>query len=160
MTRIFITIVYIQYYKNYITTVAENLNVQIYLSDYFNLHYGVPQGSCLGPLLFTICSSKLLQIIWKNLPNVHAYSDDTQLYIAFSTKDAVGRLRATEAIERCIDDIRTWMLTDKLKINDDKTEFMIIGTRQQLSKISPCHLEPLGILSPLRSLLLGILGRG
>lgn len=40
-------------------------------------------------------------------------------------------------MEKCIDELRTWMLIDKLKINDDKTEFMIIGTKQQLEKISP-----------------------
>ena len=39
-------------------------------------------------------------------------------------------------MEKCIDELRTWMLIDKLKINDDKTEFMIIGTKQQLEKIS------------------------
>ena len=33
-------------------------------------------------------------------------------------------------------DIPTWMLTDKLKLNDDKTEFMLIGTKQQLSKVN------------------------
>ena len=128
------------WFASYLSNRRQRVIFDGYLSDHFNLHYGVPQGSCLGPLLFTIYSSKLFQIIRKNLPNVHAYADDTQLYIAFSTKEAAGQSQATEAIERCIDDIRTWMLTDKLKINDDKTEFMIIGTRQQLSKISPCHL--------------------
>ena len=39
-------------------------------------------------------------------------------------------------VERCIEDIRNWMLNDKLKLNDDKTEFMIIGTSQQLAKVS------------------------
>ena len=40
-------------------------------------------------------------------------------------------------MERCISDIRTWMLTDKLKLNDDKTEFMfMIGTKMQLSKVN------------------------
>ncbi|CAH3026481.1 unnamed protein product [Porites evermanni] len=39
-------------------------------------------------------------------------------------------------MERCISDILTWMLTDKLKLNDDKTEFMLIGTKQQLSKVN------------------------
>ena len=33
-------------------------------------------------------------------------------------------------------DIPTWMLTDKLKLNDDKTEFMLLGTKQQLSKVN------------------------
>ena len=39
-------------------------------------------------------------------------------------------------VERCIEDIRNWILNDKLKVNDDKTEFMIIGTSQQLAKVS------------------------
>ena len=36
---------------------------------------------------------------------------------------------ATKTMERCSNDIRIWMLTDKLKLNEDKTEFMVIGTR-------------------------------
>ena len=40
------------------------------------------------------------------------------------------------AMQHCIEDIRQWMLTDRLKLNDDKTEYLLIGTRQQLSKIS------------------------
>ena len=39
-------------------------------------------------------------------------------------------------MEHCISDIRTWMLTGKLKLNDDKTEFMLIGAKQQLSKVN------------------------
>ena len=38
-------------------------------------------------------------------------------------------------MESCIDDIRNWMLNEKLKLNDDKTEFLIIGTSQQLAKV-------------------------
>ena len=43
-------------------------------------------------------------------------------------------------MERCVEEIRTWMVTDKLRLNDYKTEFLIFGTKQQLSKISRCHL--------------------
>lgn len=39
-------------------------------------------------------------------------------------------------VERCIEDIHNWMLNDKLKFNDEKTAFMIIGTVQQLAKVS------------------------
>ena len=38
-------------------------------------------------------------------------------------------------VERCIEDIRNWMLNDKFKVNDEKTEFMITGTVQQLAKV-------------------------
>ena len=39
-------------------------------------------------------------------------------------------------MEQCIRAIRAWMNTDKLKLNDDKTEIMLIGTRQQLNKVN------------------------
>ena len=48
----------------------------------------------------------------------------------------VDQIAAVTAMESCIDDIKNWMLNDKLKLNDSKTEFLIIGTRQQLSKVN------------------------
>ena len=38
-------------------------------------------------------------------------------------------------MERCISAIRFWMIKDKLKVNDSKTEFILIGMRQQLAKV-------------------------
>ena len=96
---------------------------------------GVPQGSCLGPLLFVLYASKLFTIIERHLPQVHAYADDTQLYVAFKP-DLEHAANAVAAMEACINDIKKWMLADRLKINDDKTEFLVIGTRQQLEKVN------------------------
>jgi len=45
------------------------------------------------------------------------------------------------AVENCIDDLRKWMFQDKLKINDDKNEFLTIGSRQQLLKINRCYIR-------------------
>lgn len=105
------------------------------LSDQFLLNCGVPQGSCLGPILFVIYTSKLFDIVRHHLPNVHTYADDTQVYISFkpNTSDQKSALHALEA---CVADIRKWMLCDRLMVNDDKTEFLIIGTKQQLEKIT------------------------
>ena len=44
-------------------------------------------------------------------------------------------------MERCIEDIRHWMVSDRLLPNDEKTEFLLIGTRQQLSKVEPLPLR-------------------
>ena len=51
-------------------------------------------------------------------------------------KTSLNQTDAVAAMERCKSDIRTWMLTDKLILNDDKTEFMLIGTKLQLSKVN------------------------
>ena len=106
------------------------------LSENFKLQCGVPQGSCLGPLLFTIYASKLYEVIKNYLPQSHAYADDTQLYLSFNPDLACSQNDAVEAMEQCIQAIRSWMIKDKLRMNDSKTEFMIIGTRKQLNKVN------------------------
>ena len=62
------------------------------------------------------------------------------LYLSYKTDNSLMEQDATKTIERCINDIRIWMLTDKLKLNKDKTEFMVIGTRPQLGKVSTGEL--------------------
>ena len=114
--------------------------VQGILSQSLNLDVGVPQGSCLGPLLFTIYASKLFDVIKVHLPTVHCYADDTQLYVSFSPNISTGQFEAVTAIQHCVDDIRNWMTNDKLLLNDDKTEFLMIGTMQQLAKVNIDHI--------------------
>ena len=80
--------------------------------------------------------SKLFQILKHHLPSVHTYSDDTRLYLSFKQSDTFSEVEAVSAMQKCICDVRAWMRDDHLMLNDDKTEFLIIGTRQQLSKVS------------------------
>ena len=101
----------------------------------FPFNWGVPQGSCLGPLLYIIYSSKLFNIIERHLPNSHCYADDSQIYLSFKPDDLSSQQDAITVMQNCIDDIRSWMEHDKLFLNDEKTAFLVIGTRQQLSKV-------------------------
>ena len=68
--------------------------------------------------------------------------DDSQLYLSFRPGDGLlSQTDAIQAMERCIEDIRHWMVSDRLLPNDEKTEFLLIGTRQQLSKVEPLPLR-------------------
>ena len=97
------------------------ISVRITLSRRFNLECGIPQGPCLGPLLFTLYTSRLFQIVQAHLSDVHCFADDTQLCISFCPNDATNELPTLNAMESCVNDIRSWMLTDSLKFNDDKS---------------------------------------
>ena len=68
-------------------------------------------------------------------PDIHCYADDTQLFISFKPESLTSEKSPLNALESCISDLCTWFLTNRLLINDSKTEFIIIGTRQQLSKV-------------------------
>ena len=50
----------------------------------FLMAFHKDRSTCLGPLLFTIYSSKLFEVIKYHLPEAHAYADDTQLYLSFT----------------------------------------------------------------------------
>ena len=60
---------------------------------------------------------------------MHAYADDPQLYLSFCANSIDDQTAALAAMEHCISDIRSWMHHDKLKLNDENTEFLRIGTR-------------------------------
>jgi len=76
------------------------------------------------------------EVIKNYLPQSHAYTDDTQLYLSFNADSACLQNDAVEAMEQCIQAIQSWMIKDKLRLNDKKVEFMIIGTRKQLAKVN------------------------
>ena len=124
------------WFKSYLAGRMQQVSVNGTLSVKFNLTCGVPQSSCLHPLLFTIYASSLFDIMKFHLPSVHTYANDTQLYISFNPVDNTSEADAVIAIENCIRDVRAWMRDDKLMLNDDKTEFLIIGTESQLSRVS------------------------
>ena len=132
----------LQWFKSYLSNRSQTIAVQGTLSRNFDLDCGVPQGSCLGPLLYVIYASKLFNIVERHLPDAHCYADYSQLYLSFRLADGLSsQTDAIHAMERCIEDIRRWMVSDRLLLNDDKTEFLLIGTRQQLSKVEPLPLR-------------------
>ena len=91
---------------SYLSVRTQRISVQGALSNVFHLRYGVPQGSCLGFLLFNIYSSKLFDIVGGHLPKVHCYADDSQLYLSFNPSCATSHDGAIRLMETYISDVK------------------------------------------------------
>ena len=94
--------------------------------------YGVPQGSVLGSVLFTLYSQPLSDVISVHNCDYHKYADDTEL-----SKSAPSNqfLSVQSCIQTCIDDVLLWMNSNKLKLNRDKTEVMPVGSASCLESV-------------------------
>ncbi|CAB4004285.1 Hypothetical predicted protein, partial [Paramuricea clavata] len=64
---------------------------------------------------------------------MHGYADDTQLYVSFRPDCDANQKSTLSVMEDCISDVRAWLVSHKLMFKDTKTEFLVIGTPQQLS---------------------------
>ena len=103
-------------------------------SEPHELQYGVPQGSVLGPILFTIYTTPLCELIRRHGLTFHLYADDTQLYLTFKPSEPSSINNIISQLENCIEDFRAWMKLNLLKLNDDKTEMLVITSRPSTSQ--------------------------
>ena len=101
------------------------------------LTYGVPQGSVLGPLLFRIYMTPLASLLKLHGMTYHLYADDTQLFQESSLSDNTSPEIAIRKMEHCVISIRQWMKTNMLKLNDDKSEILIIRPKSAHQHLLP-----------------------
>ena len=102
-----------------------------YLSNHCSafalVHSGVPQGSVLGPILFTMHIKPLSAIIDSHSIIHHSFADDLQLQMS-DPPDRISELHHT--IQSCIGDVKAWATANMLKLNDYKTELMLVTSKR------------------------------
>ena len=93
----------------------------------------MPQGSVLGPILFTMYTQPLGSVIQQLGTTYHLFVDDLQLHDSAAPSEFSSLVRdMTSSIE----DVGVWMKGNKLNMNDDKTELIAIGSKSKLKQVS------------------------
>ena len=124
----------LKWFWSYLQDCFQSVKIGSTLSNLFKLSFGVPQGSVLGPLLFSLYTTPLGQVIRKYTGvKYHFYADDTQLFIHLSPDDS---LKSLDHLKSCLNDIQVWMSENKLKLNPDKTEFIVFGATDRYKWLS------------------------
>ncbi len=102
--------------KSYLSDRHQFVAVNEEVSYQSQLQYGVPQGSVLVPLLFTLYMLSLGNIVRKHGVSFHCYADDTQLYVS----SRPGETHQIEKLTECKVDIKNWMTSNFLLLNSEK----------------------------------------
>ena len=110
------------------------------VSEEITLKNGVPQGSILGPILFTVLTSDLHKCLQHC--KYHCYADDTQLYKSGTVNDIHIIIRQ---LNTDLDSVSKFSKTNCLKLNYDKNKFIIFASRTNLNLINNMVLEPITI---------------
>ena len=120
------------WFESYLQNRKQSVVVDGVKSECYNLKCGVPQGSVLGPILFTLYMKPLSNVINQHNVSYHFYADDTQLYYI----DKASKINdSILTMTNCISKIKIWMDKNRLFLNNDKTEAILLGGKGSLNKI-------------------------
>ena len=146
----------LNWFSSYLNDRSFSVKIGKSKSNKCHIRIGVPQGSILGPILFILYTKELEAIAQKYGFSVHLYADDTQLYIEFNPLfEDMAVLE--DRISKCFNEIKVWMTANRLKLNADKTESLIVQSRNNFSsgavdKLKVGHLEELSPSPVVKSL--------
>ena len=111
-----------KWFESYLTNRTQCVTINGEISSKFKIVYGVPQGSVLGPVLYTMYTKPVSSIIRAHGLSYHIYADDMQIYNSAAPSETTSLIMSMQS---CVQEIGAWMLSNKLKLNNDKTEVML-----------------------------------
>ena len=123
----------LKWFASYLSSRTQFVQIECSRSSLCELNCGVPQGSVLGPLLYVLYTSPVADIIKRHNLMYHLYADDTQLYVSFKlgSDDLLSSVKSR--IKICVQEINNWMILNGLKLNEEKTELLLLSSRYRPS---------------------------
>ena len=108
----------LQWFSSYLTDRTHYVSLSNHCSAFAPEHSGVPQGSVLGAILFTMYYKPLPAITDSHAFIQHSFADDSQLQMS-APPDSISEL--LHSMRSCMSDVKAWATANMLKLNDNKT---------------------------------------
>lgn len=118
----------LRWFESYLVGRTQSVIVKDMQSSNIPLRHGVPQGSVLGPILFSLFFAPIEDVITAHGLDCMLYADDIQLYVSFTS---VNRNMELSKLEDCINDIMIWCTGNGLACNAGKTEVIHLSSRYE-----------------------------
>uniref|UniRef100_A0A3B3Y420 Reverse transcriptase domain-containing protein n=1 Tax=Poecilia mexicana TaxID=48701 RepID=A0A3B3Y420_9TELE len=135
----------LKWFHSYLTNRTEYVSLGQSKSSTHTVTCGVPQGSVLGPTLFTIYMLPLGHIINKHKVSFHCYADDTQLYMKM---DSTSPTALPSSLQLCLEEIKAWMTANSLRLNSNKMDVILLGTPHQTQSSNLSSISIFGLNIP------------
>ena len=116
----------LSWFRAYLSDCLHFVHVHNVPSNQTRVSHGVPRGSVLEPLLFSLYMLPLGAVIRRQCINLHCYGEDTQLYLTMKP----GEIVQLPKIECCLKDVNTWLTNNFLLLNSNITEVMLVRPNQ------------------------------
>ena len=123
----------LEWIGTYLRGRSQYVKIGIEQSKTSSCHLGVPQGSVLGPFLFSVYVSPVSDVIASYGIQHHQYADDTQLYTAVRSDTDLNNI---SKLEECTLAVQDWFLWNGMLLNPDKSEVLLVGTQAQAQKFA------------------------
>ena len=126
----------LKWMKEYLTKRSHVVEIAGSSSQKYCVRKGVTQGSVLGPQLFLCYIKPLSNVLKKHPVSYHVYADDVQIYKHFKLGDMENFWAGMRCLQSCAADVRSWMNSNRLMLNDSKTELLVVAPKQHTESIS------------------------
>ena len=138
--------------ESYLNNRAQAVSINGDISELINIQSGVPQGSILGPLLYTLYTNELPEVIFQSNPNINpsfpqyntgkgkneslcCFADDTTFTSIHSDHTVLS-----QNLENQYKIIAEFLTDNGLKVNDDKTHLVVVSNGNSRAKSQSANL--------------------